>query len=78
MKGTVQYSHANNYYNYLPFTVSFLYSRTPMDFAVMNGHVDCVDILTQAGALATDGIRALAAVSIQSAYRAYRYCKNSL
>ncbi len=43
-----------------------------MDLAVINGHIDCMDVLTQGGALTTTEIRSFAAVSIQTAYRAYR------
>lgn len=45
---------------------------TPMDLAVINSHIDCMDVLTQGGALTTTEIRSLAAVSLQTAYRAYR------
>lgn len=38
----------------------------------MNGHADCADILVQAGGVSTDGIRSMAAVSIQTAFRGHR------
>ena len=39
----------------------------------MNGHTDCVDILVQAGGVSTEGIRSMAAVSIQTAFRGHRW-----
>ena len=58
--------------NHLSITIKFCSSYTALDYAAMNGHEDCVEILTQAGALFTDEIRTMAAVCIQTAYRAHQ------
>lgn len=49
-----------------------------MDYALLNNHEDCVDILTQAGGLLIGDIRTMAAVSIQTIYRGYRYKHNAI
>ena len=45
---------------------------TPVDYARLHNHLECVEILTSAGGVATEDIRGLAALTIQTVYRGFR------
>ena len=43
-----------------------------MDYARLHSHMQCVEMLTEAGGVATEDIRGMAALTIQTAYRGYK------
>ncbi len=47
---------------------------TPLDYAKINDHGACVDLLSKAGGVSVESVRELAAAGIQAAFRGYRYC----
>ncbi len=51
----------------------FFFSRhTPVDYARLHGHTECVEMLMEAGGVASEDIRSMAATTIQTAYRGFR------
>ena len=73
MKGIITYMipsppHAS--YRCTPYVV--LHRHTAMDHAVKNGHTECSELLQQFGGVSVDQIRMMAAISIQTAFRAHR------
>ena len=47
-----------------------------MDYARLYGHTACVETLSEGGGMATEEIRSIAALTIQTAYRGYRCSVN--
>lgn len=52
--------------------ILFCSRYTAVDYARLHRHTHCVEILTAAGGVATEEIRGMAALTIQTAYRGYR------
>ena len=50
-----------------------VYRLTPLDYAERNGHSECAEELKARGAVTVHTIRELAAISIQTAFRGFRY-----
>ncbi len=51
--------------------------HTPVDYAKINGHSRCEELLSKAGGVSVGSVRELAAISIQAAFRGYRYWHNA-
>jgi len=45
---------------------------TPLDYARLRNHSECVDLLTSAGGVATEDIEGMAALTIQRTYRGFK------
>ena len=51
----------------------FPYSYTAVDYAELNNHGDCAQVLREKGGLSINAIKEKAAIYIQSVYRGYRF-----
>lgn len=52
--------------------VYYLYSNTAVDYAMLNNHEECVQVLSERGGVSISAIKVEAAICIQSVYRGYR------
>ena len=64
----MQLACIHNYY-----VNSLLCYSTAMDYALLNNHEECVEILRGRGGSTISEIKEIAALCIQTAYRGYRY-----
>lgn len=60
----------NHHYYYVK---SLLCCSTATDYALLNNHKECVQILRDRGGMTISEIKEIAALHIQTAYRGHRY-----
>ena len=53
--------------------ILYLFSNTAVDYATLNDHEECVQILRERGGVSISAIKVEAAIRIQSIYRGYRW-----